>query len=381
MVAACPFPANRGTPSRILRMAEGMAELGHKIHVVTYHFGEDIQTKGIEIHRIPKITKYHYLEPGPTSTKLFLLDYMLFFKLLTITRKKKIDLIHGHHFEGALIGFGVRALTQTKVIYDAHTTLIDELPYYRLWFQKRMASFLDYHVPQWADFNIAVSDELQENISHKGIPADRITVISSGVNIEAFKRADSSSIRKQYGLKDKSVVMYTGSLADFQDFSYLLRAISLVFKNIEDAVLIVVGNGDVDKYIQLCHHLGIQDKVLFAGSRSFTEIPNYLAAADIAVVSRINCPGIPQKLINYMAAKKAIVSFEGSAKLLTHGINGLVVRNGDIIQMSEAIVKLLKDAELRQKLGENAQNTMLDQYEWNILCKRIETIYAHVMGL
>lgn len=41
MVAACPFPGNRGTPSRILQMAQGLEDLGHTVHVVTYHFGTD----------------------------------------------------------------------------------------------------------------------------------------------------------------------------------------------------------------------------------------------------------------------------------------------------------------------------------------------------
>ena len=37
IVAACPFPLPRGTPVRILRMAEALADRGHEVHVVTYH--------------------------------------------------------------------------------------------------------------------------------------------------------------------------------------------------------------------------------------------------------------------------------------------------------------------------------------------------------
>ena len=76
MVAACPFPANRGTPSRILRMAEAMADRGHEVHVVTYHFGIDTPTRGIHIHRVPKVGK-SYFGPGPTYRKLLLYDPLL----------------------------------------------------------------------------------------------------------------------------------------------------------------------------------------------------------------------------------------------------------------------------------------------------------------
>jgi len=41
MLAACPFPANYGTPGCIKEMSEIMAELGHEVHVLTYPFGDD----------------------------------------------------------------------------------------------------------------------------------------------------------------------------------------------------------------------------------------------------------------------------------------------------------------------------------------------------
>src|SRR5438128_8732926 len=42
VLAACPFPANHGTPGSIREICEALAELGHEVHIVTYHFGEDI---------------------------------------------------------------------------------------------------------------------------------------------------------------------------------------------------------------------------------------------------------------------------------------------------------------------------------------------------
>ena len=41
MLAACPFPANHGTPGSIREMAEAVAQRGHEVHVVTYHMGDD----------------------------------------------------------------------------------------------------------------------------------------------------------------------------------------------------------------------------------------------------------------------------------------------------------------------------------------------------
>ena len=154
---------------------------------------------------------------------------------------------------------------------------------------------------------------------------------------------------------------------------------SLVFKQLENSILLLVGAGKINEYLNQCYKLGIQDKVIFAGPIPFSEIPDYLAITDVVVNPRINCPGMPQKLINYMMAGKAIVSFEGSAKLLSDRVDGFVVQNGDVKQMADDIITLLKNDELRLRLGENARSKIANNFEWNFLAKKIEKIYIRLL--
>ena len=376
MVAACPFPGNRGTPSRILRMAEGLSDIGHNIHVITYHFGTNTRVKGINIHRISKIINYNNFASGPTLTKLAILDPLLFFKLLKIVRIKKIDLIHAHHFEGALVSYAVRALTGVKVIYDAHTTLTGELSSYNFWNPKKLSSYIDYFVPRLADYIIAVSDGLKKFLCNLGISEEKIAVIPTGVNIETFENRNPSLIRNRYNLDEKKIIIYTGSLAEFQGVDYLLQAMPSVFKEVKDAVLILAGNTNIAKYINFSKELGIYDNVLFLGERPFEEVPDLLAAADVAVIPRVNCPGIPQKLTNYMAAGKAIVCFKGSAKLLIDRENGIVVENGDTDNMARKIIHLLKNLDERNMLGSKAKESLLGRYDWPSLSKKVLEVYG-----
>src|SRR6266853_698532 len=67
MLAACPFPANHGTPGSIREMAESVSACGHEVHVVTYHFGEDIPVNGPRLHRITPLTGESSVVVGPTS--------------------------------------------------------------------------------------------------------------------------------------------------------------------------------------------------------------------------------------------------------------------------------------------------------------------------
>jgi len=379
MVAACPFPENRGTPSRILRMSEALAEQGHSVHVVTYHFGKDIETTGIRIHRIPGVAPYRNFSAGPTITKLSLLDPLLLFTLLKVVRENNIELIHAHHFEGALVSYPVRALKGVPVIYDAHTTLTDELSSYPFWNLKSVARFLDSYVPRQANFSIAVSDELKGRMIRAGISDESIAVVPTGVDYSDFVNPHPQRIIKKHDLQSRKVVIYTGSLENFQGIEYLFGAMKRVCGKFRNSTLLVVGVDKGDKYARRARELGIEDNVLLVGEKAFSEIPDYLACADVAVVPRVNCPGIPQKLTNYMMAEKAIVGFEGSAKLLTHGVDGMLIADGDVEQMADAIVSLLHDPEARKRLGRKARSNAREKYDWNVLSKQVADIYSTLL--
>jgi glycosyltransferase involved in cell wall biosynthesis len=379
MVAACPFPANRGTPSRILRMAEGLSNWNVDVAVATYHFGTDIQAKNVDVFRIPKVP-YRNFSPGPTFTKLLLLDPLLSIRLLNLVRARKIDIIHAHHFEGALIAYLVRKITGIKVIYDAHTTLSDELHHYDFIQNRFLTSYLDRSVPQNADHIIAVSCSLKEFFLNYGIDTEKIDVVPTGVNLDVFEDRNPEIVKKKYQLQDKRIVMYTGTLTDYQGIPYLLKAMKEVFQRHQDVVLVLVGSFGNEKYKKICAACGMDQKVIFVGDRPFSEIPDFLAAADVVVCPRVDCPGHPQKITNYMAARKAIVCFKGSAKILSDQENALIVEDGDDLAMAFAIMKLLGNPALREVMGRNARQSLETRYDWPHLSRQVRDIYEKVIG-
>lgn len=101
MVAACPFPARRGTPVRIERMAEALGRRGHEVHVATYHLGETEVNPHFTVHRIRDVPGYQTTAPGPNWRKLLLLDPRLQSLVYKLARTLRPDVIHAHHFGGA----------------------------------------------------------------------------------------------------------------------------------------------------------------------------------------------------------------------------------------------------------------------------------------
>jgi glycosyltransferase involved in cell wall biosynthesis len=164
MLAACPFPAGRGTPIRIQRIAEALARRGHDVDVITYHLGSRSEPHAYGIHRIANVKTYRKESPGPSLQKLLLLDPLLALKLLRMARDRRYDVIHAHHVEGLLAALPTRCLMRVPVIFDVHTLLESELPHYGLGLPRAVVvtigRMIDSWLPARADYVIAVSEQI-----------------------------------------------------------------------------------------------------------------------------------------------------------------------------------------------------------------------------
>jgi 1,2-diacylglycerol 3-alpha-glucosyltransferase len=83
MVAACPFPANHGTPAAIKEMSEELARRGHSIRVVTYPLSHDIPVVGVEIDRVAHVGSNREVNVGPSYQRL-IFDALLMVKLFQL---------------------------------------------------------------------------------------------------------------------------------------------------------------------------------------------------------------------------------------------------------------------------------------------------------
>lgn len=387
MVAACPFPVNHGTPAAIREMSLALAQRDHDVHVVTYPIKQDIYIEGLTVHRIGKMLSSRKVQVGPTIYKP-LLDLLLILKLITVIRRHKIDIIHGHNVEGTLAGFFAGLITGKPVVYNAVNMMSDELPSYNFIRPKFVAQFLakciDHWVPRTGDFIITVSRELQQMIEKSGIPSEKIGYIPPGINLDLFLKGNPDRIRQQYGLGMRPVILYTGTLNRFQRIDYLLRAMQLVAAQNKEAMLLIAGNiidpKDLKRQKKLAAELRIEDRIIFTQEHTLGELPDYLAAADVTVIPRPSCPGFPIKLLNYIAARKPVVTFEGSAKGLENAVHAMVISDGNWKSFGEAILSVLAEPELSGKLVENAYKKIEREFDLQMLARKVENVYYQLLS-
>jgi len=386
MVAACPFPANHGTPAAIREMSEELARRGHTVRVVTYPLSDPIPIEDVAIDRVRQIGFNRTITVGPSYQRL-VYDFLLIFKLLKVVRKHQIQIIHAHNYEATLVAGLVAWLTGLPLIYNAINTMAAELPSFHFIRPQILATglarLLDYVTPRLADAVIADTAELHRFLFYQGLPPDRITTIHSGVWPEMFKAGDGQRVRTHFGLGNAPVILYTGTFDEFQGVDYLLGAFQIVQQHTPTARLLLIGStiklSHQEKYGAMAEELGISLAVTIT-TCSLEELPDFLAAADIAVVPRPESSGIPTKLLNYMAAGKAIVSFAKSATVLEDGKSGRLVASATVPDLAEGIVDLLTDPARAAELGRNAKRLAETRFSWSGIVTQIESLYDRLIA-
>jgi len=390
MVAACPFPWPRGTPIRIQRLAEALVQEGHKVDVITYHLGESSNRLPFHVYRIKKVFYYNRVSAGPSFTKLFVLDPMLTFCTLKAGKTNRYDIIHAHHIEGVMTAITARILgLKLPIVYDAHTLVGSELldygPQIGSVLKRLVGNFLDHKFARMADSVIAVTDSIKTAFLESGSqPENHIYVISNGIEDDFIRRANQA--RRDFDERntalasvDAPVFLFSGNTAAYQGIELMLKAFTLVVQRIPGARLRILTSESFTEYQPLAESLGIMDSISISNVE-LDELPVSLVQADVLLNPRTRCAGIPQKLLNYMAAGRPVVSFAGSAKIITDRVDGLVVKNGDTRAFADAMLELVENRELSRELSEAALKLVMARYSWSSAAKQTQSVYRDTLA-
>ena len=353
LVLAGPYPDVRGSQVLVRHVAEGIASRGHAVSLVTYG----------DVGPVP---------PGPRARRL-LRDVALALRLWRVVRRERIDVIHAHNYEAAIAALAVGRATGRPVVYHGHNALADELPlYFRGARARRLGAaigrFVDANVPRRADFCIAVSEALGDILRRRGVLEHGLTCIPP-----VASPADTGP--KPCPGEPSGLVCYAGNLDGYQNLAFLLRSFARVRARVPAARLVVATHA-TPGHPPPTIAAGVE--VVRAGS--YGEVRALLDAADVAVCPREERSGFPMKLLNYMAAGKAIVASAGSAKGLRDGVTARVVPDGDETAFADTVVELLHDRRARARLGRAARRAVEDPRAWEDVLDRIESVSTVVLA-
>lgn len=323
-------------------------------------FASEVEKMGITV------VEFGYRRRNTVTTTL---------RLARFLRKNKVKILHTHLFLPGLIGRIAAWLAGTPVIitHEEGRTL------WKKWYHKlfeRVAIFK-------TDLRLAVSQDIAElRIKEEGTPPAKIRILpSGGVEPKIFDVPESVSAgkRSQLGLANQIVVGTIGRLVEAKGLDLLLEAASILKRLDSRVKFVIVGDGpleeDLRRQIKAKNLDGI---VHLLGKR--TDIPEILSVIDVYVITS-RTEGTPVSLIEAMMAAKpvAATAVGGIPEIISDGVDGILVTPEDAQEIANAILRLIKDADLRRRLGDQARKKAIERYSTKTVIEQTEAIYAELL--
>jgi starch synthase (maltosyl-transferring) len=215
------------------------------------------------------------------------------------------------------------------------------------------------------------------------LPAEKLAVISNGVEIDRFQRARPIDLRELRVSQDRKVLTYVGRLDQQKRVERLVR----MFTDIADAIpeydLIIVGDGPQrSELVSQAGRSGFADRIHFVGFRD--DVPEILAASDMLLLAS-HWEGMPNVLLEAMAAGVPLVTFnvEGTEELLD-GIAAtqFVEANDDeaeaIRRFGDRVVHFARDQNLANRIAQS-NIEIAKQFSIPQMVSRYEQLYARLI--
>jgi glycosyltransferase involved in cell wall biosynthesis len=237
----------------------------------------------------------------------------------------------------------------------------------------------------------ACSDDLRERAIALGAPGDRSETLPYGVDASRFAPDARVRAARRRGLglgAGDSLIFSAGRFVRKKGFEYLIDSMPAILQAHPRAILALGGGGDLEPALrERARAQPVADRVRFLGVLNQTEVAEYLAAADVAVVPSVrdedgNVDGLPNFVLEALASGTAVVTTTagGIGSVVTPGVTAEIVPQKDGIALAAAVTRLLADPDRRRVLGDSARREALDKRGWDRVAARFEAIYALVTG-
>jgi len=364
------WPVVGGLENVVKALAESMAGLGHEVHVVASTYGAEGRPKeemvnGVYVHRV-KAMRLGY----PDLT--YPLDH-------PESVLRNADVVHGHS-QNSL--FTVKIIEEAKklgvktVMYfmavdafnDHPNPLIRLLaPYYGKWMLQRAI--------EASDVKLVRSRRDQEILERKY--RVNTVYVPDGVSEELLKKPDmANEFRTKHGIHEPFVV-YIGRLHILKGVNVLIKAMSIVSKEMPELKAVIIGPGDQRPFRELVHKLGIEKNATFLG---FVDEDTKIGALDasIALILPSVCNYVevyPMVISEAWARGKPVIASAvgGVPYRVKHGVNGFLFKPADARELAKLIMIIASNEGLAKRMGETG---LSEVFSWEEIARKSLEVYA-----
>ncbi len=280
-------------------------------------------------------------------------------KLSRILREWKIDLLHAHHYDQAVIGWlATKLYPKTKLVIGRHySDSIYRLPQGR---KAKMFLELEQIINRHAARIIVPSRLIFEILTERqNIDPSKIDVVHYGFVPEKYKLPDAREIetlRREFEMDGRFVLGNFGRLHEEKGHRYLVEAAAILRQTIPNLLVLCVGEGpereNIEKQIG---ELGVEENVKLIGWR--TDAMTIMSSVDVVVQSTLQ-EAFSQVMVEalWMSKPLVITDVSGAPDIIRDGENGLLVPKANAAALAEAIRRLFENTELRERIAKNGHD-------------------------
>ena len=287
---------------------------------------------------------------------------------------KRPDVVHIHDWYGVLWGSVIKRHYNVPTIMTAHLPLRSGFTYTGHPISIKVKMRLEALGFRFADVISVPSNFIARVLMNEyNVPTEKIRVIPNGVDTQYFSPQESKN-------KKEKVVLSVSRITEQKGVGYLPELVQRVTSEIPSTKFLIVGDGAVLSSLErMINSLSISDNVEFLGFISRDRLLEMYRLSDVFVSTSIYEP-FGLVILEAMASGKPVAAFSlgGIKEIVRDNIDGFLVPPCRIDLLSESIVKLLSNHQLRSECGNNARKRALE-YDWRNVITMLENVYKNGM--
>jgi len=332
----------------------------------------------IKAHRnnISGVLKYFWIRLPLLSMRLLFGYLRDIRKMMNILKEYKLDIFHSN--DGGVDPMVIAAhLAKVPVVISTYHIL----PSQKNNFARRIIENISM---RYLDKAILVSKATKDAwIRQTGVKGKNIEVIYNGIDLAKFKDGNTKdSLRKELNIEQEDIIISVPArLHPMKGHKYLIEAAVGIKKKFPNAKILFAGDGDLKESLKaMVKAKNLEETVRFLGHRN--DMIELMFLFDIVTLPSISLEALPYVLIEAMACKKPVVAsnFSGIPEVVEDSITGILVPPGDSYKLAEAIIKLLKDKTLREKMGEFGRKRVEKLFTEERMLQETFTLYEEMIA-
>jgi glycosyltransferase involved in cell wall biosynthesis len=286
-----------------------------------------------------------------------------YFDIVRYLRKSRTTILHSHLLDS--IGPIIGRMAGAKVVATVHND--------------KKYGITERFVLGKSDLVLGCGTQVLRNI-REFIPLEKVNVLSNAIHkIDSmdFHRED---VFEQFGIKEGSrLIVSLGSLSRQKGFDMLVKAFRLVIEDLHDTVLLIGGDGEERNHLEaLVKSEGLEEHVKLPGV--IRDINKVLASCDVYVNSS-RWEGLPMTLLEAIAHGKPMIATDvgGNAEVVKDNVTGILVPAENPDKLASALISMLKNKPLRERMGNEALALFLRDYTIDKHCEALAEYYLQVV--